>query len=186
MGSGVCSRANTNGPGAWWLGCWIYKLHILHIEGLKGSYESFRITIQWSSRVHSMIVSPHRGTNIPARYGHEKAPVGSSVNLVFWGSTQTLLPQYFFWGGVGSLSCIWYILRSISIHSPAPRNHNREREGISWCGERERFKSFREGPWPPMKKRTAGCFGKLHDTKNSLRYEGFGKGIFSFKKKLLN
>ena len=99
MGSGVCWRANMNGPGAWWLGCSIYKLHILHIEGLKGSYESFRITIQWSSRVHSMIVSPHRGTNIPARYGHEKAPVRSSVNLAFWGSTQTLFPQYFVWGG---------------------------------------------------------------------------------------
>lgn len=99
MGSAVCWRANMNGPGAWWLGCWIYKLHILHIEGLKGSYESFRITIQWSSRVHSMIVSPHRGTNIPARYGHEKAPVGSSVNLAFWGSTQTLFPQFFFGGG---------------------------------------------------------------------------------------
>lgn len=91
-----------------------------------------------------------------------------------------------FGGGVGSLSCIWYILGVSLSFLPAPRNHNREREGISWCGERKRFKSFREGPWPPMKKRTAGSFGKLHETKNSLGMKALERGFFRLKKTLLN
>ena len=103
------------------------------------------------------------------------------MNLAFWGSTQTLFPQYFVWGG--SEVCPAFDIPWEYLY---PRNHNREREGISWCGERERFKSFREGPWPPMKKRTAGSFGKLHDTKNSLGMKALERGFFRLKKKLLN